>query len=310
MKNSLTKLLSLFLIASLCVLPLASCGASENDKDALYEEIVDTGMNGVANDIGEGAPELSDKQEKPNDSEFIKDKNAKIIRNITARGETKEFDSAYETIKSYITEANGYVESSNINGGESYSNNRRTERNATFVIRVPAEKLDSFIDKLEKLLNVTSFSENTTDVSLEYADIESRLETLRSKKTALEAMLEKAVTIDEIIMIQDNLYAVIADIEAYQSRLNVYDNKVNYSTVNLTVNEVVEYTEVEEEDPTFGKRISNAFTKTWTFFGELCLDIAVGLVWLMPYIIIPVIIIAVIVLIVKLNKKNKKKNDK
>ena len=68
--------------------------------------------------------------------------------------------------------------------------------------------------------------------------------------------------------------------------------------------------EIEEEDPTFGKRISNAFTKTWEFFGELCLDIAVGLVWLMPYIIIPVIIILIIVLIVKLNKKKKNKNDK
>ncbi len=303
MKNRLIRIISLLLIAVLCVLPLASCAS--NDKDVAYEEIGDA-MNGMVDGAGNEPPEKGDANK---DSEFIKDKNAKIIREITSRGETKDFDKAYESIKGYITEADGYIQTSNVSGGESYSNNRKTERYATFVIRIPAEKLDAFNDKLDGLLNITSFSENTTDVSLEYADIESRLQTLKSKKVALEAMLEKAVTIDEIILIQDNLYSVISDIESYQSRLNVYDNKVSYSTVNLTVDEVVEYTEVEEEEPSFFDRIANAFTKTWSFFGELCLDIAVGLVWLMPYIIIPVILVVIIVLIVKSSKKKKNKNN-
>ncbi len=301
MKNSFIRIISLFLIALLCVLSLASCAS--DDKGVAYEEIGND-MNGTMDGVGNGPPE---KGEANNDSDFIKDKNAKIIRNINTRGETKDFDAAYEAIKSYISEADGYVESSDIRGGKSYEYERDSERTANFVIRIPAEKLDGFNEKVEKLLNITSFSENTTDVSLEYADIESRLQTLKSKKVALEAMLEKATTMNEIITIQDSLYDVIADIEAYQSQLNVYDNKVNYSTVNLSVCEVIEYTEIEEEDPSFGKRIANAFTKTWAFFWELCLDITVGLVWIMPYIIIPVIIVLIIILIAKLSKKKKNK---
>ncbi len=304
MKKSFIRIISLFLIALLCVLSLASC-ASDDKEDIAYEEDVGGAMNGTMDGVGNGPPE---KGEPNADSDFIKDKNAKIIREITSRGETKDFDKAYESIKGYIVEADGYIQTSNVSGGESYSNNRKTERYATFVIRIPAEKLDTFNDKLDGLLNITSFSENTTDISLEYADIESRLQTLKSKKVALEAMLEKAVTIDEIILIQDNLYSVISDIESYQSRLNVYDNKVSYSTVNLTVNEVVEYTEVEEEEPSFFDRVANAFTKTWSFFGELCLDIAVGLVWIMPYIILPLIVVIVIIIIVKFKKKKNKQD--
>ncbi len=301
MKNSFIRIISLLLIAVLCILSLASCASSDLKEDIAYEEI------GNAMD-GAGAPNDPPEKGEPNaDSDFIKDKNAKIIRDITAHGETKEFDNAYESIKSYITEADGYIQSSSVTDNEIYSSNLRNGRFANFVIRIPADKLDAFNDKLNKLLNITTFSERTTDVSLEYADIESRLKTLKLKQAALEEMLEKAVTLEEIIMIQDNLYSVISDIESYQSQLNVYDNKVSYSTVNLTVTEVIEYTEVEEE-PSFFDRVSNAFTKTWTAFGELCLDIAVGLVWIMPYIILPLIIVIVIILIVKLKKKKNKQD--
>lgn len=209
----------------------------------------------------------------------VQDQTAKIIKNVTLRGETKDFDTATETLKKQVNEQGGYIESSEISGGKSYRNGYEGERIASYVIRIPADKLDSFLTKAKGVLNVVSSSESTEDVTLDYYDIESRLNTLKSKKAALENMLSKAETLDDMLTIQENLYDVIADIEAYQSKLNLYDNKVSYSTVRLTVNEVVEYTETELS---FGDRLSKAFKGGWEWFAEAGQDIAIVLVYLLP----------------------------
>lgn len=232
---------------------------------------------------------------------------AKIIRNVAIDGETMDFDAANESVKKQMNDVGGYIENSEIKGGESLSNGRKTAKHATYVLRIPADKLDSFLEKTEGLLNITSSTETTTDVTLEYYDIEARLKTLESKRAALEAMLEQAKTLDEIRVIQDDLYEVIADIEAYQSQLNVYDSKVNYSTVTLSIVEVIEYTEASTEEPTFGERISEAFTESWEGFGEFIQNFAVLFVRTLPFFLTAGVIAAIVIVIVWVTKRKKQK---
>jgi len=233
---------------------------------------------------------------------------AKIIRTFTISSETKDFDSAISTITEQLSKIDGYVEKANISGGESLYNDRRTEKRASYVLRVPAEKVDDFLKQAEGILNITSSTESSTDVTLDYYDIESRLKTLESKKNALEEMLEQAKTIDEILLIQDNLYTVISDIESYKSRINIYDSKVNYSTVNLEIVEVVEYTDIQDSKITFGERIVKAFKNSWKNFGESMQDFTVFIVSAIPTLLVLLLIAAIIILIVYFS--NRKKADK
>ena len=122
-------------------------------------------------------------------------------------------------------------------------------------------------------------------------------------------MLEEAKTIDEILLIQDNLYQVISDIESYQSKLNTYDSKVNYSTVNLEIVEVIEYTELEKEETAFGKRISQAFKNSWKNFGKFLQGFAVFIVAAFPTLLVLAAIAFLVIFIVRRNKKKKKNND-
>lgn len=280
-------LLLLLMVLSLLLCACGQDSAGDVAENELTEEIVHT----------------TDSVGADNETTVI-DSKAKIIRIITLNGETKDFESATDAISKQLSQVGGYVEKSNITGGESLYNNRKTEKRASYVLRVPADKLDIFLEQTEGLLNVTSSTETTTDVTLDYYDIESRLQTLKSKKSALEAMLASATTLDEIMKIQDSLYEVISDIESYQSRLNAYDSKVNYSTVNLEIVEVLEYTETETEDPTFIERVSNAFKKSWTNFGKFIQGFAVFIVWILPILLVVGTIAALILFIIR-KKKNK-----
>ncbi len=300
-KLKVTKSL-LILIFALSLILLSSCSKQNSSNDWGDE---------VAPDAEIGDSVLEENAGTTNDLTADNlPKEAKIIRTVNLEGETKDFDKASKAIKTNLGETGGYIEKSEITGGKNLHGGSSAHR-AVYTLRIPAEKLDAFLSQAEGLLNITSTNESTTDVTLDYYDIESRLNTLKAKKTALEAMLEKAQTIDEILLIQDNLYDVIADIESYQSQLNAYDSKVDYATVNLTVTEVIEYTETEE--PKFLERISEAFVETWQNFGDFIQDLAVVIVYAMPFLVflaIIVIIAIVAALIIKRKKKKKEESKK
>lgn len=291
-----TVLVGLLLLSLLVSAFLSACSAAGTS----YDSAPDGGYADVNGDEKETVIGTADGVTELNP-------NGKIIRNVTLVSETKNFDSAIESLKSRIAENEGYVEKSSVTGGESLNSNRKSSRNAVYTIRIPAEKLDNFLEKTEDMLNIISSSETTTDVTLEYYDIESRMTTLEAKKAALEKMLEQATTLSDIRTLQDDLYEVISDIEAYRSKLNLYDSKVSYSTVELTISEVVEYTEVVVEEPTFGERISTAFKKGWSVFGEFCQDITVFFVGAMPVFVVFALIGLMVFLIIFLVKRRNRK---
>ena len=298
LKKSSTRFL-LIIIAVLAILLLSACSASENkgyDSAGPNGGYADTNGNDTTVGTEGGVTEVNP--------------NGKIIRNVVLRGETKDFDSAIQSLKNKIAENEGYVEKSSITGGESISSTRKSSRNAVYTIRIPAEKLDNFLEKTEDMLNIISSSETTTDVTLEYYDIEARMKTLEAKKAALEKMLEQATTLNDIRTLQDDLYDVIGEIEAYRSKLNVYDSKVSYSTVELSITEVIEYTEVKVEEPTFGERISSAFVKSWQGFGKFCQNLAVFLVGAMPVFFVFALMGLIVLLIIFLIRRRNRKRFK
>ena len=119
-----------------------------------------------------------------------------------------------------------------------------------------------------------------------YYDIQSRLEVLRTERDALNAMLEKATDVESMLSIRDRLYNVIEEIESYETRLRVYDSLVSYSTINMTVDEVVEYTKAQVEEPTWGERLVEAFKESWQDFAKGFQDFTVGFLYAIPTLLV------------------------
>ena len=200
------------------------------------------------------------------------DYDRKIIRTVTMSCETKAYDDAVTVIMTALNTHGGYVEASNTTG-TGYDDVKHSERRATYTLRVPAEKLDAFLEALRTDEGIRILSQNATssEITATYYDTVSRLETLKAEKASLTAMLEGFTDykdISNMLKVQERLYDVIEEIEALQTKLNLYDGQVAMSTVHLTLREVIVYTEVAEPDPTFGQRVKEAFVESWTDFGR------------------------------------------
>ena len=292
-------ILALATLTALCL--LTACSASEGN--AIPEDHYAPGNSAPSADGMEGG-----KTEGSADGYLSGDYERKIIRTVRMNCETKAYDDALTVIMTALAAHEGFVESSS-STGTGYTDVKGSARFAEYTLRVPAERLDAFLESLRvnEGIRILKQSATSDEITATYYDTVSRLETLQAEKASLTAMLEGFTDYSDIaamLKVQERLYNVIEEIEALQTKLNLYDGQVAMSTVYLTLNEVITYTEVVPVEPTFGERISKAFTDSWTEFGEGCQDFAVWFVEAFPTLLVLAVIGGgVLTVVIILNRK-------
>ncbi len=229
--------------------------------------------------------------------------NEKIIKTVDLSVETKEYDAYIAALSASVTAAGGYIESSSADFGNGYSSNRY----ATYTVRIPADKLGDFLVSAGKNGIITNKTEEQQNVTLEYVDLESRIEAYKTEKQTLTGLLEKAESLDNVLAIQERLSEVNYQIESYTSQLKVLENRVSYSTVTLRICEVERVTEAE---PTVWSRIKNRFADNLDdlvdWFKDAVVEIVGGLPVLVP---LAAVIAAAILILRKIIKKRKAKKN-
>lgn len=215
----------------------------------------------------------------------------KLIRTVSLDVETYDFDTLLTSLNEQITALNGYVEQSNISGNS--VQDTRSRRWAYMTVRIPSTKLDRFIQFVESDGNVTNKSETTTDVTLQYSDLESKKKSLSIEQDRIWELLEKADTLEAVIALEERLSEIRYELESMESQLKLYDNQVEYSTVHVNIQEVKVYTSTEPE--TIGERIQKGFTANLENMQEFLVDLFVFLVSSSP-ILIPILIVVLIII--------------
>lgn len=257
--------------------------------EAAYDMVVEEPMEAKAASTSAGRNDYSQAQ-----SPSLQ--NRKIIRNADVSVQTLEFDKFLETLNSQVESFGGFVENSSISGRGYY--NKTMLRTAYVVVRVPAESLDTFLNVVDGLGNVTYKSTGMRDVTTNYIDSEKHLEALRTEQEALLEILKSATTVEDLITVQNRLSEVRYQIESYESIIRSYDDQIDLSTVNLTINEVERETVVEPE--TFWEEVGRRFKESMEDVGENLRDLGAWIMGNAPHIVVFLLVNGVIVLIIVL----------
>jgi hypothetical protein len=150
----------------------------------------------------------------------------KIIMTATITLESDEVSKRFEDVGNLAASYGGFIASSSFgNSGD--------EQTASITIRVPAQSYQSVLSELRRFGDVKGEQSSASDVTEEYTDLDSRLRNLRGIEAQYLEFLTRAMTIDEILTVQDRLNATRLEIEQVQGRINLLDNQADLATITI-----------------------------------------------------------------------------
>lgn len=205
----------------------------------------------------------------------------KLIRNISMDVETDAFDPLITGLQDKITGLGGYVEKSDMSGNSLNTYGKPSPRHASITARIPVDQLESFITTVEANGNVTNKSESTQDVTLQYSDLESKKKSLEIEQEKLWEFLEKAESVDTVITLEQRLSEIRYQLESMESKLRLYDNQVDYSTVQLSISEVAIFTPTASESAF--TRMGRGFTSNFKVFTTALTNFVIGTITTIPF---------------------------
>jgi hypothetical protein len=157
----------------------------------------------------------------------------KLIRNGTIEFEVDDVKKTKADITAICNELNAY--SSN----ES-ENNYGDRLVFQLTIRVPAQKFDDLLNRLEGLAEkVENKNITTDDVTEEFIDVEARMHTKKQLEVRYLEILKQARSVEDILSVESQLANVRSEIESMEGRLKFLKNQVAFSTLHLSFYETI-----------------------------------------------------------------------
>jgi hypothetical protein len=152
-----------------------------------------------------------------------------IIKTGQLSLEVADVDKAVGEAQAAVAAAGGYVSSSNRSGSGDYAS-------ATITFRVPATKWDDTLAALRKVgSKVLSEQTDAVDVTMQVVDLNARIDNLKKTEQALQAIMEKATTVKDVLDVQTQLSQTQGEIEQLTAQRDHLNDQAAMSTLTVTM---------------------------------------------------------------------------
>ena len=202
----------------------------------------------------------------------------KIIYNVGYKLYSDNIGDYISKINNWVREDNGYISESN----------QENLDYAYYVYRIPTDKLNGFLDKIDSLEGVNNKTVSTRDVTSTYNELEASIELLESRKTSYLNLLNSGtLTKTEVIEINQALDDVEIKLISAYKELAQLANRVDYSTVTISY-------------------YKNSNTETYQYFVSyggylisICTTIGSIVLYSLPFLLVAGIVVLVIIVVKK-----------
>jgi chromosome segregation ATPase len=236
-----------------------------------------------------------------------KDSGVIVLRSASRSINSTQFDADLNGVRDLVSEYGAYFELFS-QSGTALEPGQSTGRTATMSVRVPTAQLDAFLSGLDAIGQTVNRNEYAEDITSQYTDTQTQLETLRAQRDQLDTMLKSATEIEDMIAITDKQQDVQTEIDSLEGQIKGWDSRVNYASVSLDLTEVSDSNRFNTIETTLGQRIAQGFSDSLNWMVGFAQDALVVLVMAGPQLVIwiPVLIIAFIIIRVVRNRRRSK----
>ena len=172
---------------------------------------------------------------------------------VTIEVEKGEFDDAFKAV---IDAADQY-------GGDAVGSTTTTSDNGdifgSVTVRVPVANFEDLLVGVGDIGTIRNRDVDSTDVSAEFTDLESRLRHLQAQERFYLGLFDQAESVEDAIRVQQQLDGIQNAIEKIQGRMNFLDDRTSFSTLTVELFEpgagapLLEPEEPTTDRPTFGR---------------------------------------------------------
>ena len=212
----------------------------------------------------------------------------KITHNLTLTLQVATINDAVTQISLEVQQLGGYVVESQQNGLERNSS-------AQLTLKIPADKLNGLHDSLSTWGKILDQHMLANDITNQYYDSQVRLQTLEAEEKRYLEILNQAQTVDDVLKVENALGNLRQQIEQLKGQLKLWNNQVDYSTVNLQL-VTLQSPNVSVINPwqpiTWGKTwkttqdaVLKTISSTWNVLNYL----VVGVGYVLPYLLLGVL---------------------
>lgn len=174
-----------------------------------------------------------------------------IITTASATIVVDDITDAVEAITDAATSRDGYVESMSLGrsgqpmpidplmGGATDTSLPAVPapQTAWITVRIPADALESTVDQLSGIGEVTASSVNRQDVTDATVDLRARVDAAQASVDRMTELLAQAGSLTDLIAAEAALAERQATLESYQQQLEYYDQQVSLSTLTVSLEE-------------------------------------------------------------------------
>lgn len=164
----------------------------------------------------------------------------KIIKTGSLSYEVKNLSETEEKIAAWLEGFGGYI-------ADTWSN--RNNMNVT--VKVPSSSFEDAMNSTGDFGELLSRSISTEDVSENYYDLETRLETRKILQKKLESYLAGAKSISDLLEIERQLNDVTSELESMEKQFRRLSNQIDFSTISISCRLPANTTEAGFETPDF-----------------------------------------------------------
>lgn len=245
---------------ALAAITLAGCGAGDDTGTTSAESSGGGGSGSQSEDRAVGGDEQGAQAAAPAAGDTAARTGGAPVavapaiydRKLSRRAEisltVKDVDAAASRVRTIAMTADGIVL------GEAISSEPDVPEQggfSTITISVPTDALDSTLDQLAELGTVHSRNASTDDVTAQFVDTESRVETMRASVERVRALMSQATRLADIVSLEAELSRRQADLESTQNQLAALKDAVALAPVEVRLSTSSTVLEEAEDDTGF-----------------------------------------------------------
>ncbi|MFH0701622.1 MAG: DUF4349 domain-containing protein [Candidatus Woesearchaeota archaeon] len=153
--------------------------------------------------------------------------------NLNSEVEQGEFKAAEEKLKAIVTSSGAYLLNENVQKYDS----EHPYYYGYYTLKVDTKKYTAVVSQLKEIGTVTSFSENTDDITGSYTNLQVELGAEQERLERYQKMFAEATQVSDKITLNDRIFDEERTIKYLQERINHLDTEVEYSSIYVSLNE-------------------------------------------------------------------------